>query len=45
MPLRGIDAAADRGARLPEGTALTAVEHSTYLPVFRQMPKFHFGTL
>ncbi|MBU1208857.1 MAG: hypothetical protein KKH04_18345 [Proteobacteria bacterium] len=45
MPLRGIDAAAYRGARVPEGTALTAPRPSAYLPVSRQMPKCPFGTL
>jgi len=45
MPLRGINVAAYRGARVPEGTALTAPRHSAYLPVSRQMPKCPFGTL
>ncbi len=45
MPLRGINAAAYRGARVPEGTALTAPRHSAYLPGSRQMPKCPFGTL
>ncbi len=39
MPLRGIDAAAYRGARVPEGTAPAAPRHSAYLPGSRQMPK------
>jgi hypothetical protein len=39
MPLRGINAAAYRGARVPEGTALTAPRHSAYLPVSRQTPQ------
>jgi hypothetical protein len=38
MPLRGIDAAAYRGARVPEGAAMTASQHSAYLSVSRQMP-------
>ena len=38
MPLCGIGAAAYRGARVPEGTALAAPRHSAYLPVSRQMP-------
>lgn len=39
MPLRGINAAAYQGERIPEGTALTPPPHSAYLLDSQQLPK------